>query len=37
MHERLITVVASRPGTLSLTTRDGQLDQAYADLQALVG
>jgi predicted kinase len=34
MYERMLEVVASRPQTITLTTTDGQVEQAYRDLVA---
>jgi len=37
MHDRLLEVVASRPRTITVSTSDGEIDQAYRDLLTHVG
>ncbi len=34
MYDRLMAVIASRPGARIVTTREGRADQAYRDLLA---
>lgn len=37
MYDRLMGIVASRPGAAIVRTRDGQVEQAYRDVLAAVG